>query len=103
LLHGFGFASGLSTVGMPKAEIPLALAMFNVGVELGQLTFVAPILLSCRAARILECRWPRSAALAPAYLIGSPGPTGPFSGRWSRPIGRSWRHIRSWHQTWCSI
>ena len=37
LLHGFGFASGLSTVGMPRAEIPLALAMFNVGVELGQI------------------------------------------------------------------
>jgi hypothetical protein len=35
LLHGFGFASGLSTVGMPRAEIPLALLMFNVGVELG--------------------------------------------------------------------
>jgi hydrogenase/urease accessory protein HupE len=73
LLHGFGFASGLSTVGMPKAEIPLALAMFNIGVELGQLAFVALILLSCRAARILEFRWPRRAALAPAYLIGSLG------------------------------
>ena len=40
LLHGFGFASGLSTVGMPAAEIPLALLMFNVGVELGQIVFV---------------------------------------------------------------
>jgi hypothetical protein len=40
LLHGFGFASGLSTVGMPKAEIPLALLAFNVGVELGPLAFV---------------------------------------------------------------
>jgi hypothetical protein len=29
LLHGFGFASGLSTVGMPKAEIPLALLMLG--------------------------------------------------------------------------
>jgi hydrogenase/urease accessory protein HupE len=73
LLHGFGFASGLSTVGMPKAEIPLALAMFNVGVELGQLAFVALILLNNRAARILEFRWPRGAELAPAYLIGSLG------------------------------
>ena len=40
LLHGFGFASGLSTVGMPRAEVPLALAMFNVGVELGQLQVI---------------------------------------------------------------
>jgi len=73
LLHGFGFASGLSTVGMPRAEIPLALAMFNVGVELGQLAFVALILLSYRAMRTLEFRWPRWAELGPAYAIGSLG------------------------------
>jgi hypothetical protein len=73
LLHGFGFASGLSTVGMPRAEIPLALLMFNVGVELGQLAFVALILLCHRAARTLEFRWPRPAELAPAYLIGTLG------------------------------
>jgi hypothetical protein len=73
LLHGFGFASGLSVVGMPRAEIPLALAMFNVGVELGQLAFVALILLAHRAARVLEFHWPRPAELAPAYLIGSLG------------------------------
>jgi hypothetical protein len=72
-LHGFGFASGLSTVGMPRAEIPLALAMFNVGVELGQLAFVALIPLGHRAARVLEFQWPRPAELAPAYLIGSLG------------------------------
>jgi hypothetical protein len=47
--------------------------MFNIGVELGQLAFVALILLSCRAARILEFRLPRGAELAPAYLIGSLG------------------------------
>jgi hydrogenase/urease accessory protein HupE len=73
LLHGFGFASGLSTVGMPQAEIPLALLMFNVGVELGQLTFVALILLLHRALTVLEFRWPRWADLGPAYLIGTLG------------------------------
>ena len=36
LLHGFGFASGLTTMGLPQAEIPLALLLFNVGVEIGQ-------------------------------------------------------------------
>ena len=70
LLHGFGFASGLSTVGMPRAEIPLALLMFNVGVELGQLSFVALILLLHRAVTILDFRRPRWAELGPAYLIG---------------------------------
>jgi hydrogenase/urease accessory protein HupE len=73
LLHGFGFASGLSTVGMPQAEIPLALLMFNIGVELGQLVFVALILLLHRALWVLEFRWPRWAELAPAYLIGTLG------------------------------
>ena len=73
LLHGFGFASGLSVVGMPKTEVPLALAMFNIGVELGQLTFVALILLSHRAALVLQFHWPRRAELVPAYLIGSLG------------------------------
>ncbi|MGD2084327.1 MAG: HupE/UreJ family protein [Chromatiales bacterium] len=73
LLHGFGFASGLSTVGMPRSEIPLALAMFNVGVELGQLAFVALILLCHRALRTLAFRWPRWAGLGPAYAVGSLG------------------------------
>ena len=41
LLHGFGFASGLTEIGLPPAEIPLALLLFNVGVEIGQLAFVA--------------------------------------------------------------
>ena len=73
LLHGFGFASGLSTVGMPRAEVPLALAMFNVGVELGQLVFVALVLLLYRSLRTLEFRWPRLAELGPAYVVGSLG------------------------------
>jgi len=73
LLHGFGFASGLSTVGMPRAEIPLALATFNVGVELGQLVFVALALLCYRSLRTLEFRWPRVAELGPAYTVGSLG------------------------------
>jgi hypothetical protein len=73
LLHGFGFASGLSTVGMPRAEVPLALAMFNIGVELGQLAFVALVLLLYRSLRTLEFRWPRLAELGPAYVVGSLG------------------------------
>ncbi len=44
LLHGFGFASGLTTMGLPTGEIPMALLLFNVGVEVGQLFFVALIL-----------------------------------------------------------
>jgi hydrogenase/urease accessory protein HupE len=73
LLHGFGFASGLTTMGLPRAEIPVALLMFNVGVEAGQLLFVAVILLLERAFRVLEVRWPRVVELLPAYTVGSLG------------------------------
>ncbi len=44
LLHGFGFAGALAEVGLPEQAIPLALVFFNVGVELGQLLFVATML-----------------------------------------------------------
>jgi hypothetical protein len=73
LLHGFGFASGLTTMGLPRAEIPVALLMFNVGVEAGQLLFVAVILLLERAFRVLEVRWPRAVELLLAYTVGSLG------------------------------
>ncbi|WP_396626060.1 HupE/UreJ family protein [Luteitalea sp.] len=73
LLHGFGFASGLTTMGLPKAEIPLALLLFNVGVEIGQLGFVALILGLERAFRALEIRWPQLVELLPGYAVGSLG------------------------------
>jgi hydrogenase/urease accessory protein HupE len=44
LLHGFGFAGALDAVGLPQTAIPVALLFFNVGVEIGQLLFIAAIL-----------------------------------------------------------
>jgi len=73
LLHGFGFASGLTTTGMPKAEIAPALLFFNVGVELGQLVFVAMALGLCRSFAILKVRWPRPVEALPGYAVGSLG------------------------------
>ncbi len=73
LLHGFGFASGLSTVGMPQAEIPLTLLMFNVGVELGQIAFVVLMLLIYRSLKVVAFRWPRWVEFVPGYTIGSLG------------------------------
>jgi hydrogenase/urease accessory protein HupE len=73
LLHGFGFASGLAATGLPPGEIPLALLLFNVGVEVGQLGFVCLVLLLERSFRQLEIRWPVWAARAPGYLVGSLG------------------------------
>ena len=73
LLHGFGFASGLTTMGLARAEIPMALLMFNVGVEAGQLLFVILVLLLERGFRVLEVRWPRWVEAVPAYTVGSLG------------------------------
>jgi hydrogenase/urease accessory protein HupE len=73
LLHGFGFASGLSTTGMPKAELPWALLWFNVGVELGQLVFVFLALTLAWSFKTLAIRWPRWAQALPGYTVGSLG------------------------------
>ena len=60
-------------MGLPPAEIPLALLVFNVGVEVGQLGFVALVLLLERAFRVLQIRWPRFVAALPGYMVGSLG------------------------------
>jgi hydrogenase/urease accessory protein HupE len=73
LLHGFGFASGLTSMGLPKAEIPLALLLFNVGVEIGQLGFVLLILALERSFRVLQVHWPRIVERLPGYAVGTLG------------------------------
>jgi hydrogenase/urease accessory protein HupE len=73
LLHGFGFASALTSAGLPRAELPLALLSFNVGVEIGQLSFVILILLLERSFRTLEIHWPRVIEALPGYAVGSLG------------------------------
>jgi len=54
IVHGFGFASVLNDLGLPRGALSLALAGFNVGVEIGQLTVVlavVPLIYAFRAAR----------------------------------------------------
>jgi hypothetical protein len=60
-------------MGLPQAEIPLALLLFNVGVEIGQLFFVATIVALERAFRVLQIRWPRVVEALPGYAVGSLG------------------------------
>jgi len=73
LLHGLGFAGALTEAGLPQDSIPLALFSFNVGVELGQLAFlasVATLLAGLRAVvprRLASLRFEEVAA----YGIGS--------------------------------
>lgn len=73
LLHGFGFASALTSAGLPKADLPLALLGFNVGVEIGQLAFIFLVLALERSFHVLEIRWPRWAQALPGYAVGSLG------------------------------
>lgn len=70
LLHGFGFASALSEIGLPQARIPVALLFFNLGVEVGQLLFVAAVLALRRSLRRAIAGVPRWLARVPPYAIG---------------------------------
>ena len=71
LLHGMGFAGALAEIGLPDDEIPLALFAFNVGIELGQLAFVAVILAAGALLRGPLSHTPDWLRPAPAYAIGS--------------------------------
>lgn len=70
LLHGFGFATALTSAGLPRSDLPLALLSFNLGVEIGQLGFVALVLALAQAFRVLQIRWPRWVQLLPGYTVG---------------------------------
>jgi hypothetical protein len=73
LLHGFGFATALTGAGLPRSDLPLALLSFNIGVEFGQLGFIALTLALERSFRVLEFCWPRWAQAVPGYAVGSLG------------------------------
>ena len=75
LMHGFGFAGALAEVGLPQASIPTALLFFNVGVEIGQLMFVAAVLAAIavgwRAAQRLRVSPPVWLGRVAPYAIGA--------------------------------
>ncbi len=71
LLHGFGFAGALAEVGLPDTAIPLALLFFNIGVELGQLAFVAGVLAMGLAMRGVRFVPVPAAEMAATYAIGA--------------------------------
>jgi hydrogenase/urease accessory protein HupE len=72
LLHGFGFASALTDIGLPQGDIPLALFAFNVGVETGQLIFIAVVLGALQCARWIKLPVfvERHARTVATYAIG---------------------------------
>jgi hydrogenase/urease accessory protein HupE len=80
LLHGFGFASALGEIGLPTRELAVGLLSFNIGVELGQLAFIAAagalVLFWKLMRRLAEpggAAWvERRAGLIGAYALGVP-------------------------------
>lgn len=71
LLHGFGFAGALAEVGLPSSDIPIALASFNLGIEIGQLAFVSGLIAAFQALRRIHFAPPAWGRTAAAYGIGS--------------------------------
>ena len=71
LLHGLGFAGALAEVGLPAGAIPQALLLFNIGIEIGQITFVALVLAAGDALIRYLPRLTTSLRWVPPYAIGS--------------------------------
>jgi hypothetical protein len=68
LLHGMGFAGALAETGLPQSNVPLALLAFNIGIELGQLAFIALlVVLFVAGARLAGAS--RMAALRPVPIF----------------------------------
>lgn len=73
LKAGVGFAGAVTSAGLPRSELPVALLSFNVGVEIGQVAFVSLVVLLERSFRQLEICWPRWVSALPGYAVGSLG------------------------------
>jgi hydrogenase/urease accessory protein HupE len=89
LFHGMGFASGLAALGLGQHDLLATLALFNIGVEIGQLCFIAVALLAAYGLRKTSIgRWTQAAAI-PAYVIGIAGTY------WSLQCSAAWIGVQS--------
>jgi hypothetical protein len=71
MLHGLGFATALIDLGLPKSAVPLALFLFNVGVEIGQVLFILVALVLMAIIRKMDLSLPRWGVMLPMYVMGS--------------------------------
>lgn len=71
LLHGLGFAGALREAGLPANDVPLALLSFNLGIEVGQVAFVAVVLFAMAALRSVLEKLPLWVHRVPVYAMGS--------------------------------
>lgn len=73
LLHGSAFGGELLNIGLPRGNIWLALVLFNAGIEIGQLIFIAAAVTAYFALRSPLARLPDLARWVPPYAIGCAG------------------------------
>jgi hypothetical protein len=71
LMHGLGFAGGLSEAGLPVGHIPAALLFFSIGVETGHFLFIGLVLSLTALVRHIRIPFPRWAEFVPPYAIGT--------------------------------
>jgi hypothetical protein len=71
LLHGMGFAGALAETGLPQNNVPLALLFFNIGIEIGQIAFIAVMLLLWYLARAPLLQWREKLLPVPVYILGA--------------------------------
>jgi hypothetical protein len=71
LMHGLGFAGGLSEAGLPAGHVPTALLFFSLGVEAGHFLFIGVVLAFIALVRRIRIPFPRWAEVVPPYAIGS--------------------------------
>ena len=71
LMHGLGFAGGLSEAGLPAGHVPTALLFFSAGVEAGHFMFIGVMLAFIAVIRRIRIPFPRWTELVPPYAIGS--------------------------------
>ena len=71
LLHGLGFAAVVSEIGLPRDSILVALFCFNIGVEIGQLLFIAGLLVIVTCFKRVQPEIKQKVTRTLPYIIGS--------------------------------
>lgn len=84
LFHGMGFASGLTALGFKPDELFATLALFNIGVEIGQLCFIALVFALGALINKVEIKKNRAVTWVPAYVVGIGG------AYWSAQCAMQW-------------
>ena len=70
LIHGFGFAGALADIGLPPGAEAWALLLFNLGVEAGQIGFVAVLIAVTVAFSYVQNLPVRASRIAACYGLG---------------------------------